>query len=123
MSLDDKIDAAVAKLMAGSDPVEVLRGFAEEVGEGQTVERIVEQNTCSDCGEEEVLCFGCKVREVVGDQAAMALPLMLPKLMEMAKATLADVVKERRRKSVAKRRAAAQGKTEWPNDEPGPQRF
>jgi len=86
VSLDQQIKDTLARLKCpGTDGEAVLREFANKAGVGVTVEREVEKHTCSSCGEESVLCFRCKAQETLGEQATMALPLLLPKIALMVK--------------------------------------
>jgi len=86
VSLDQQIKDTLARLKCpGTDGEAVLREFA--VRAGVTVDRVEEivKHTCSSCGEESVLCFRCKAQETLGEQATMALPLLLPKIALMVK--------------------------------------
>lgn len=122
MSLDRQIEHAVAKLLGGEDPEEVLRAFAGEVQSTPVVET-EEVHSCSSCGEEEVLCFSCKVRDTVGEQAMMALPMVLPKIMEMAKQALTEAAQARRQRKAAESAQAQAGQRRHAYGEPGPQKF
>jgi hypothetical protein len=116
MILDDEIEATLARLMgADADPKGILMAFAEKVREGvPTIERVVEQKVCAGCGDEDALCFSCKIQGVVGEQALLAAPLILPKVMAMAKEAFQEAMIKR-----AARKASEE--PERPN--PGPQRF
>jgi hypothetical protein len=126
--LDQEIEVVLAKLQGGgteSDPREVLRAFAEKIRDGvPTVERIVEQKVCAGCGDEGALCFSCKVQGVIGEQAMMAAPLILPQLMPLAKEAL-EAIGRRRARAKAKKESEAKGPPPtWPPPPPpGKQAF
>ena len=106
MSLDEEIAAAAARLKCpGTDVESVLRTFASKAG---VTERVVEKHTCSSCGEEDVLCFRCKAQATLGEQATMALPILLPKLAAMAKQWASEALAARAAKRAAEAQAAAQ---------------
>jgi hypothetical protein len=71
--LKTAMERAKAGLMGGKDPDEVLTEFAASVGSG-----------CSTCGAND-LCFKCKLTEVAGERVVLALPFLIPKVMEMVK--------------------------------------
>lgn len=76
--LDEEIERTIAAFYGQhADPKKVLREFADRIG--TPVERIKEVHSCPSCEQKEVICFTCKVGEVLGDQAAVAVPFLLPK--------------------------------------------
>lgn len=118
-NLNNEISAVVAQLMGSEcDPVDVLRSFAAKVkaDASSPVTRIEVLHTCSECGDDEVVCFRCKASEVLGDQLTLALPLLVPKMAELAR----QWAKERR----ARKRAADPGPRPGPRGaSPGRQTF
>ena len=90
------MERAKASLKAGTDTDEVLTDFAAAVG------------GCMNCGANDH-CFKCKLTEVAGERVVLALPFLIPKVVEMAKEWHAERVK----------RAETQAKAK-PGPRPGP---
>lgn len=100
------MERAKAGLMGGKDPDEVLTDFAAAVG------------GCGSCGANDH-CFKCKLTEVAGERVVLALPFLIPKVMEMVKDWHAERVK--RSESQAKPQAGPRPGQRRPG--PGAEKF
>ena len=89
MNLEVEIKGVVAKLAAGGDPVEVLTAFASVVSTDPSRAKVI-VHTCKSCGEKGSICFQCKAGELLGEQAMLAVPLLLPRLAGMVKGWAAE---------------------------------
>jgi hypothetical protein len=120
VDLEQEVEDAAGLLAEGVDPREVLRAFAGAVAPPGGPERLTTVHTCSGC-DEEAVCFRCKIQDVIGEQAVLAAPLILPKVLAFAQQAFAEALQARRE---AKATAAKAGpKTKRPPPPPGRQDF
>lgn len=103
--LEEQIQEAIdqlAKARSSDAKADVLRAFA-----GKLTVRVEEVKACSSCGEPGAPCFRCKAQEVLGEQASMALPFVLPKLAVAVKDWAQDAWARRQAARAQEQRAAA----------------